>query len=59
MTTVVQTKSWQYQQEGALKRLDLVCFRGGEGGKEGIVFAGRMEEMNITRKEDVKKYSEV
>lgn len=40
-------------------RLDLVCFRGGEGGKEGIVFAGRMEEMNITRKEDVKKYSEV
>lgn len=28
---------------------------GGNGGKEGMAFAERMEEMNITRKEDVKK----
>lgn len=49
MTTVVQTKPGQYQQEGVLKTGDTQ-----KGGKEGITFAGRMEEMNVTRK-DVKK----
>lgn len=54
MTTVVQTKPGQDQQEGVLKTGDTQCVLGEKGGKEGIMFAGRMEEMNVTRK-DVKK----
>lgn len=35
-------------------RLDFLC-PGGKGGKEGIAFGGSMEEMNVTRRDDVKK----
>lgn len=54
MTTVVQPKPGQYQQEGVLKTGETQCVLWGEGGKEGIMLAGTMEEMNLTRK-DVKK----